>query len=73
MTVAAHRFGGTEWRVGPRGVGHVHARGMFDVAYLRALRDALVEEGQTGVHHLLDESGRTTFYLQGAEDYDHAR
>jgi len=63
VTVAEHRFGGTEWRVGPREVGHVHAWGMLDVAYLRALRDALIDEGQTGVHHLLDRSGWTTFYV----------
>lgn len=49
VTVGEHRFGGTEWRVGPREIGHVHAWGMLDIAYLRALRDALVEEGQTGV------------------------
>ena len=73
VTVAEHRFGGIEWRVGPREIGHVHAWGMLDVAYLRALRDALVAEGRTGVHHLLDESGWTTFYVEGPGDYDHAR
>jgi hypothetical protein len=73
VTVDEHRFGGTEWRVGPREIGHVHAWGMLDIAYLRALRDALVEEGQTGVHHLLDESGWTTFYIRNSDDYDHAR
>lgn len=73
VTVGEHRFGGTEWRVGPREIGHVHAWGMLDIAYLRALRDALVEEGQTGVHHLLDQSGWTTFYIEHPDDYDHAR
>jgi hypothetical protein len=73
VTTGAHRFGGTEWRVGPREIGHVHAWGMLDIAYLRALRDALVDEGQTGVHHLLDQSGWTTFYLESPDDYDHAR
>ncbi|TQQ79308.1 hypothetical protein EGH24_11800 [Halonotius terrestris] len=72
VTVGEHRFGGTEWRVGPREIGHVHAWGMLDIAYLRALRDALIEEGQTGVHHLLDQSGWTTFYIQHPDDYDHA-
>ena len=72
VTVAEHRFGGTEWRVGPREIGHVHAWGMLDIAYLRALRDVLVEEGLTGVHHLLDQSGWTTFYIERSEDYDHA-
>jgi len=72
VTVGDHRFGGTEWRVGPREIGHVHGWGMLDIAYLRALRDALVAEGQTGVHHLLDQSGWTTFYVESPEDYDHA-
>lgn len=73
VTVGEHRFGGTEWRVGPREIGHVHAWGMLDIAYLRALRDALIEESQTGVHHLLDQSGWTTFYIEHPDDYDHAR
>ncbi|MFC7325241.1 luciferase family protein [Halorubrum rutilum] len=73
VTVGEHRFGGTEWLVGPREVGHVHAWGMLDIAYLRALRDALVETDQTGVHHLLDDSGWTTFYIERPGDYDHAR
>jgi hypothetical protein len=43
VSVGPHRFGGTEWRVGPREIGHVHAWGMPDIAYLRALRDVIVE------------------------------
>lgn len=73
VTTGEHRFGGTEWRVGPREIGHVHAWGMLDIAYLRTLRDILIKEGQTGVHHLLDESGWTTFYIEESDDYDHAR
>lgn len=46
---------------------------MLDIAYLRALRDVLVEEGKTGVHHLLDQSGWTTFYIEHPDDYDHTR
>jgi hypothetical protein len=29
--------------------------------------------GKTGVHHLLDGSGRTAFYIEPSADYDHAR
>jgi len=46
---------------------------MLDIAYLRALRDALIEAGETDVHHLLDQSGWTTFYIESPADYDHAR
>ena len=73
VTVGEHRFGGTEFRVGPREIGHVHQWGMLDVAYLRKLRDVLVEEGLTGVHHLLTESGWTTYRIESADDYDRAR
>lgn len=61
---------GTEWRVGPREIGHVRVWGMLDIAHLRALRDALVEEGRIGVHHLLDRSGWTTFCAEHPDGYD---
>jgi hypothetical protein len=73
VTVGEHRFGGTEFRVGPREIGHVHAWGMLDIAYLKKLRDVLVSEGATGQHHLLTESGWTTEYIESPEEYDHAR
>ena len=68
-----HRFGGTELLLGPRELGHVHGWGMLDVPYLRALREALVGAGETGVHHLLTDSGWTTFYVRSADDYEQAR
>lgn len=72
VAVGEHRFGGTEFRIGPREIGHVHSWGMVDIAYLRKLRDVLVEEGYTGAHHLLSESGWTTYYVESAGEYEHA-
>lgn len=46
---------------------------MLDIAYLRALRDVLIEQGDTGIHHLLDESGWMTFYIEHPDEYAHAR
>ncbi|GAA0252109.1 luciferase family protein [Haladaptatus pallidirubidus] len=57
----AHRFGGTEFRLGPREVGHVHEWGILDIAFPRRVRDQLVDEGKTGAHHIYPESGWTTF------------
>lgn len=73
VAVGEHRFGGTEFRVGPREFGHVHAWGMLDIPYYRPLRDALVDAGETGIHHLLTESGWTTYYVESADDFEHAR
>jgi hypothetical protein len=46
--------------------------GVLDITYLRKLRDVLVEEGHTGVHHLLTGSGWTTHHIESADDFDHA-
>ncbi|WP_262177881.1 luciferase domain-containing protein [Haloarcula laminariae] len=73
VTTGEHRFGGTEFRVGPREIGHVHGWGMLDIAYLKRLRDVLVDARETGSHHLLTESGWTTEYIESPEEYDHAR
>jgi len=72
VTTGDHRFGGTEFRVGPREIGHVHSWGMLDVAYLRKLRDVLVEEGHTGPHHVLPESGWTTYHIESPDEFEHA-
>lgn len=63
VETASHRFGGTEFVLRGREVGHVHANGYLDINYPRAVRDALVAEGWTGPHHLYPESGWTTFHL----------
>lgn len=68
-----HRFGGTAFRLGGREVGHVHGWGMLDIAFARPLRDALVTARATQGHHLLTDSGWTTFYIRSTDDYDHAR
>jgi hypothetical protein len=73
VTTGEHRFGGTEFPVGSREIGHVHAWGMLDVASLGRLRDVLVEAGLTDVHHLLADSGRTTSHLESGDDFEHAR
>ncbi|MFC4357335.1 luciferase family protein [Halobium salinum] len=73
VTVGDHRFGGTEFLVASREIGHVHGWGMLDVNFLRRLRDVLVDADLTGVHHLLTDSGWTTFMLRTEADYDRAR
>jgi hypothetical protein len=72
VTAGEHRFGGTEFRVGPREIGHVHSWGMLDVAFHRTLRDVLVEEGPTGPHHVLPESGWTTYHVESPGEDEHA-
>jgi Family of unknown function (DUF5519) len=50
VTVHAHRFGGIEFRLGKRELGHIHPGGWADLPFTRRIRDMLVETGRAGPH-----------------------
>lgn len=62
VTMAGHRFGGTEFRVGRRELGHVHLgpRSFADLPFPRAVRDELISAGRARAHHALPDSGWLT-------------
>mgnify|MGYP000232194783 FL=1 len=70
VTVRDHRFDGREFRLGAREVGHLHDDRRADVAYPRPVRDAVVEAGLAGPHHLFPDSGWVTYPVDapGATD-----
>lgn len=70
IEASEHRFGGTEFRLGPREIGHVHEWGILDIAFPRRVRDQLVADGKTGPHHIYPESGWTTFRVGETGDVD---
>ena len=60
VTSHEHRFGGTEFRVGEREIGHIHSFGIVDIPFTVRLRDALIRVGRAKQHHWLPDSGWTT-------------
>ena len=62
-SAAPHRFGGIEYRVGSRQLGHVHGDSTADIPLLRALRDELVAEGRARPHRWRPDSGWVTIPL----------
>ena len=67
-----HRFGGTEYRLGKRELGHIHGDSFVDIPFPTRLRDELVSSGQAQPHHVQPESGWVTFYLRQPQDVEHA-
>jgi hypothetical protein len=59
VTTHDHRFGGIEFRVGRRELGHLHPT-IADLPFPRRIRDELVAEGQAKPHHILPDSGWVT-------------
>lgn len=67
VTVHEHRFGGIEFRVGRRELGHLH-RSFADLPFPRRVRDDLVARGRAKPHHVLPDSGWVTVPMRTASE-----
>jgi hypothetical protein len=67
-----HRFGGTEYRLGGREVGHIHGDHLLDIAFPKPVRDEIVAAGQAQPHHILPDTGWVSLYIRTEEDVDRA-
>lgn len=63
-----HRFGGVEFRVGKREIGHLHGNHMADLPFPTKVRHQLVADGRAQPHHLLKDSGWVSYYIRGEQD-----
>jgi hypothetical protein len=59
VTVHQHRFGGVEFRLGRRELGHIHAS-FADIPFPKNVRDELIAAGRARPHHVLPDSGWVT-------------
>ncbi|MSP14022.1 MAG: hypothetical protein EXR62_13840 [Chloroflexi bacterium] len=72
VTAHPHRFGGTEYRLGKRELGHVHGDYLVDIPFPTRVRDEVVAAGMAEPHHILLDSGWISLYLRAAADVDGA-
>jgi hypothetical protein len=55
-----HRFGGIEFRLGKRELGHIHGDSLLDIPFPMNVRNELVDKGEVEKHHILPDSGWTS-------------
>jgi hypothetical protein len=72
VTAHTHRFGGTEYRLGRREIGHVHGEYLMDIPFPKRVRNELVAAGLAEPHHILPDSGWISFYIKDADDVERA-
>jgi hypothetical protein len=70
VTVHPHRFGGIEFRLDKRELGHLHGDALADLPFTRRIRDMLVETGRAETHRILPESGWVSRPIRTAGDVD---
>jgi len=66
VTEAPHRFGGTEFRLGKRELGHLHGNHLADLPFPVRVREELVRDGKAMAHHILPESGWVSYPIRDA-------
>ena len=72
VTAQPHRFGGVEYRIGRREVGHIHGDQLVDIPFPKKVRDEIVAAGRAQPHHILPETGWISFYLRHESDVEQA-
>jgi hypothetical protein len=72
VTAQPHRFGGTEFRLGRREIGHIHGDYLVDIPFPKKVRDEVVAAGRAEPHHILPQSGWISFYLREPADIERA-
>jgi Family of unknown function (DUF5519) len=68
VSTASHRFGGVEYRLGTRELGHIHGDHLVDILFPKKVRDEVVNAKLAEPHHILPETGWVSFYLRKEED-----
>lgn len=68
VQVTPHQFGGVEFRVARREIGHVHAGGIADLRFPVRLRRDLVSAGRAEAHHTLPLTGWVSVRLRTEHD-----
>ena len=72
VTAKAHRFGGVEFLVGRREIGHLHGGHLLDLPFPMRVHDELIAAGRVQKHHVLPDTGWVSFPIKNDEDVDRA-
>jgi len=72
VTVQPHRFGGVEYTIGKREIGHIHGDHLVDIPFPKKVRDEIVAARRAQPHHILPETGWISFYLREDGDVEKA-
>lgn len=72
VSAKPHRFGGVEYVIGRREIGHIHGDHLVDIPFPKKVRDEVIASGRAQPHHILPDTGWVSFYLQEESDVEQA-
>jgi Family of unknown function (DUF5519) len=72
VEILPHRYGGLEFRLGKRELGHLHGDALVDIPFPKAVRNEIVAAGEADPHHILPNSGWVSVFLRANADVERA-
>jgi len=72
VAISAHRYGGEEFRLGRRELGHIHGDYLVDIPFPKNVRDRIIAAGDAEAHHILPKSGWVSLFLRTELDVERA-
>jgi hypothetical protein len=72
VTEMPHRFGGVEFRLGRRELGHLHGDSLLDIPFPMRVRNELIEKEEVLKHHVMPESGWVSLPIKTEDDVSKA-
>ena len=67
VTAEVHKFGGIEFRLNKREMGHIHGERLVDLPFPMKIRNELVSSGRVSPHHVLPQSGWVSYWINNGE------
>ena len=71
VTAEPHRFGGIEFRLNKREMGHIHGEHVADLPFPMKTRNDLVNSGRVSPHHVLPNSGWVSYWINQDKEQEH--
>ena len=68
VTAEQHKFGGVEFRVNKREIGHIHGSRLADLPFPMKTRNDLVSSGRVSPHHVMPQSGWVSYWIEKGEE-----
>ena len=68
VTAESHKFGGIEFRLNKREMGHIHGERLVDLPFPMSTRNELVSAGRVSPHHVLPQSGWVSYWISKGEE-----
>src|SRR5438309_10404021 len=72
VEIRPHRYGGLEFRLRKRELGHIHGDALVDMPFPKSVRNEIVAAGEAEPHHILPNSGWVSVFLRAKEDVERA-